>query len=100
MLGTIVVYGDKQNLPTSEQINVAANGVKERDNSSVTFSVGERSSLREKFSIKNIPTLLCVNSPVDLSLFNIHNVYKLIGEFFSSLREQNLKGDPIYSLQA
>ena len=69
MLGTIVVYGDKQNLPASEQINVAANGVKEGDNSQL-LSLQERSSLREKFSIKTYQ-ICCVNSPVDLLLFNI-----------------------------
>ena len=49
MLGTIVVYGNKQNLPTSEQINVAANGVKERDNSQL-LSLQEREAASGKNS--------------------------------------------------
>ena len=44
MLGTIVVYGDKQNLPANEQINVAANGVKEGDNSQL-LSLQEREAV-------------------------------------------------------
>ena len=49
MLGTIVVYGDQKNLPTSEQINVAANGVKEGDNSQL-LSLQEREAVSGKNS--------------------------------------------------
>lgn len=49
MLGTIVVYGDNQNLPASEQTNVAANGVKEGDTSQL-FSLQEGEAVSGKNS--------------------------------------------------